>query len=97
MIRDSAFQHFGEVIAHQKFLLGTQRERIGRGQHSREFTGEHFGAVSSRRKNQNGTQIVGERFGDEARPVTANLVRHMKIQIVGIDFFERDGSLFMSN
>ena len=52
-------------------------------------TGTNFTNLPARRENENWSQVLGQSFGNQSRPITTDLVGHMKIQIVGMNLFER--------
>ena len=54
-------------------------KRLGRGQMAGEIGRHGFGGLAARRKNQNGSEIFGERLCDEPRPVTVKFARDMVI------------------
>ena len=92
MIGDAALEQFGEMLADDEFLFVAELERIGRGQIAGEFGGHGFGGLAARREDENGAEVFGEAFGDEARPIALNLAGDVEIEIVGVEFLQRDGA-----
>ena len=97
MIGNAAFEKLGEMIAREQLLFGAELKRIGRGQIAGKFGGHGFGGLAARGKDQNGTEIFGERFGGEPRPVTANFARHMEVQIVRVHFLQRHRAMVVAD
>ncbi len=62
---------------------------------TREFRRHGFGRLPARRENQDWAEIVRQSFGDKPRPVSVYLRRDMIIEIVGVNFFQWHGPLFV--
>ena len=95
MVGDAAFEEFGEVFADDEFLVLAELERIGCGKIAGEFGGHGFGGLAAGREDKNGAEVFGEAFGDEARPVALDFAGDVEIEVVGVKFFERDGTMFV--
>ena len=72
-------------------------EGIGRGQLAGEVGGHGFGSLAARGEDQDRPQVLGQRLGDQPRPVAADFGRHMVAQAVGVDFFQRHGAMVMAD
>src|SRR5215475_518249 len=97
MISDAAFQQLCQVVADEKFLLCAELERVGGGQLAREVGGHGFGGLSAWGKDEERSKVFGESFGNQTRPITANLARDMIAQLVGVNFLERHWSMVVTN
>lgn len=97
MIGDAAFQQFGQMIARNQFLRGAELEGIGGGKIAGEFGGYGFSGLPARGEDEDGAEVFRQRFGAEARPVALNFAGHMEIEIVGLDFFERHGTMIVAD
>ncbi len=95
MISDAALEQFGQVITGDQLLFGTKLERIGRGQLPREFCRHGFRSLPARRENQDRPQIFREGLGNEPRPVSPNLARHVIAQISRVYFLKRHWTKIM--
>ena len=73
MIHHARRQHLRQMLPRQRFLLGGERERIGIGQIARDLRRHRLRPLPPGRKHQERTQILRQRLGHQARPVTLDL------------------------
>ena len=96
MIRDAIAKHLCEMFAHGLLLVLPQLQWIRDGKLTRKFTGQCFGGLPARSEDEDRPQVLGQSFGNEARPIATNVARHMIIQVVRIDFIEGDRAMVMA-
>src|SRR5712671_1331122 len=88
MISHASFQQFRQVLTGDQLLFSAELKRVWIWQLPRQFAGHGFRGLPPRREDQQGSKIFRERFGDESRPIAANVGRHMEAQAVRVNFFE---------
>ncbi|MFM1943761.1 MAG: hypothetical protein RI897_2743 [Verrucomicrobiota bacterium] len=57
--------------------------------------GEGFGGLSAWGEDEDGAEVFGEGFSDEAGPVAFDGVGEVELEFVTMDFFEGDGAEVM--
>jgi len=88
---DAAFEEFGQVLAHDEFLVRAELKGVRIGQLAREIGGNGLGSRPPGGEDQDRAEVFGKGLGDQSRPVAANFSGHVIAQTVGMNFFERDG------
>lgn len=83
------------MLSDERLLLEGELQRIRIGQHAGQLRSESLRRLTARRENQNRSKILRQSFGDQAWPVALDFVRHMHVEIVRIDFLQRNRTLLV--
>ena len=90
-------EHPGHLLADDLLLLGRELERIRVWQITRKLGGERFRGAALRGEDEDGSEILGEGLGHEARPVALDLGGDEVVQAVAVDLLQWHGPFPMSD
>jgi hypothetical protein len=97
VVGDALAEEFSEGGSSELFLLGGKGKRLDERNLTGELTGEAFGVMAVRGKDQNRTEALAEGAGDAAGPKTLDCAREASNEIVDLHFFEWDGALAVAD
>ena len=97
MIGNSGFEQTPQMFSHQQLLFSGEIQRIWIGKLARQIVGHSFSRLTTGSKDQNGPEILRERFSDKTRPISANFAGHVKVKIVRMHLLERHGTIVVTD